>query len=177
MRYLITLHGLSIQKSVHSRKGIHRTDTASTNLSMKEEVASLLSRSLGLLRWCLFLLLLLFLLTVVVVVLRRATLGASSGGNARALPCSLCRWLLLFLGSFGLWLSFLGAGCLLATVGLWLLFLLLLALLFAILLHFGIFLRVGFGDRSAFGWLVLGSCFILVAAAALFVLFGDFASL
>ena len=166
---------MSIQKSVHSRKGIHRMDAASTSLLLEKQVTSLLSSSFGLLRRRLLFLFLLLLL--VLVVLWRATLGTSTGGNARALSRSLRRWLLLFLGSFVLWLSFLGASGFLATVGLRLLLLLLLGLFVAVLLHFGFFLRVGFGGGSAFGWLVLGSGLILVAAAALFILFGDLSSL
>lgn len=174
---------MSIQKaSTLERVFTARAPSVPASLSLKEEVASLLCRSLGLLRRRLLLLLLLFFfLLLVVIVLRRATLGTSTGGNARAFPCSLRRWLLLFLGGFGLWLGFLGTRRFLATVGLWLLFLflglLLIGLFVAVLLHFGFFLRVGFGGGSALGWLILGSCFIFVAATALFVLFGDLAGL
>lgn len=158
-----------------------------------QEIPSLLCRGLGLLRRRLFLLLLLFFFLLLLIVLWRATLGTSTGGNARALSRSLCRWLFLFRGSFRLWFGFLGASCFLTTVGLGLLFFflllfallllwflllrLLLGLLPAVLLYFGFFLRVGFGDGSAFAWLILGPCFIFVAATALFVLFRNLASL
>ena len=152
------------------------------HLSLKEDVPSLLSRGLGLLRWRLFLLLLLFLLFIL---LWCATLGTSTGGDAGTLPRSLCRWFLLFRGSFGFWFGFLGASRFLATISLGLLFLflifffflLLLGLLVAVIFRFGIFLRVRFGGGSAFGWLVLGPWFIFVTAATLFVLFRDLASL
>ena len=142
---------------------------------MEEEVTSLLCSSLGLLRRRLLFLLLLF--HFVLIVVRRATLSTSTRGNARAFSGSLRGWLLLLLGSFFLWLSFLGASRFLATVGLWFLLLFLLGLLLAVLLHFRFFLRVGFGGGSAFGWLVLRSWLVFVAAAALFILFGDLARL
>ena len=163
---------------------------------------SLLRSRLGLLRRrLLFLLLLAFFLRrlfLLVLISRRAALGArAGGGDAGALPRPLRRRLLL-LGrgpGFGLGLFGGGRGGLFAAVGFRLflflvLFFILLLLRFlfffrrlalvvvaAVFLHLGVLLRVGFGGRGALGGLVLGPRFVFVAAAALFVLFGDLAGL